>query len=68
MQLQEVVITWTHKTHTLLVIKSIGLDINHIVVTKIWSKWRTFLVVILDKTWWAKSIGDIFLDAFVNNN
>jgi hypothetical protein len=68
MQVQEVVTTWTHKTNTLLVVKSIGLDINRIVVAKIWLEWTTFLLMILDKTCWAKNIGDILLDAFVNNN
>jgi hypothetical protein len=46
MQLQQVATTWTHRTNTLLVIKSVGLDISHIVIAKIWSKWTTFLLVI----------------------
>jgi hypothetical protein len=33
--------TWTCRTNTLLVIKSIGHN-NHIVIAKIWSKWTTF--------------------------
>jgi hypothetical protein len=46
MQLQQVATTWTCKTNTLLVIKSICLDISHIVVAKIWSKWTTFLLML----------------------
>jgi len=68
MQSQEVVTTWTHRTNILLVVKSIGVDINRIVVAKIWSEWTTFLLVTLDKTCWEKNIGDILLDAIVNNN
>ncbi len=45
MRLQQVATTWTCMTNTLLVIQLVGLDINCIVVTKIWSEWRTFLLV-----------------------
>jgi hypothetical protein len=31
----------------MLVIKSIGLDVNRIVVVKIWSKWTTFLLMLV---------------------
>jgi hypothetical protein len=50
MRLQQVVITWTRKTNTLLVVKSIGFDISHIEVAKIWSKCITFLLVTIHKT------------------
>jgi hypothetical protein len=45
MQLQQVVTTWTCRTNTLLVVKSVGLDTSRIVVAKILSKWITFLVL-----------------------
>ncbi len=34
-QLQQVATTWTHRTNTLLIVKSIGMDISRIVVAKI---------------------------------
>ncbi len=46
--MRQLVTTWTHRTHTLLVVKSIGLDICHIIVAKIWSEWTTFLLVLVD--------------------
>ncbi len=49
MRLQQVATTWTHRINTLLVIKLVGLDISRIVVTKIWSKWTTFLLVYTTK-------------------
>ncbi len=49
MQIQQVATTWTHRTNTLLVVKLVGLDISCIVVTKIWSKWTTFLLVTIMK-------------------
>jgi hypothetical protein len=45
MQLQQVATTRTCRTNTLLVVKSIGLNISRIIVAKIWSKWTTFLLV-----------------------
>jgi hypothetical protein len=45
MQLQQVAITWTHKTNIVLVIKSVDVDISRIIVTKIWSEWTTFLLI-----------------------
>jgi hypothetical protein len=42
MRLQQVATTWTHRTNTLLVVKSVGLDISRIVVAKIWLEWTTF--------------------------
>ncbi len=45
MQLQLVTIAWTCRTNTLLIEKSIGLNISCIVVTKIWPEWTTFLIV-----------------------
>ncbi len=48
MQLQQVVTTWTHRTNALLVVKSIGLDISHIVVAKIWSKWTTTFLMMVE--------------------
>jgi hypothetical protein len=45
MQLQQVATTWTHRTNTLLVVKLVSLDINDIIVTKIWLEWTTFLLV-----------------------
>jgi hypothetical protein len=47
MWLQQVATTLTHKTNTLLVIKSVRLDISCRVVAKIWSKWITFLLVLM---------------------
>jgi hypothetical protein len=49
MQLQQVPTTWTCRTNTLLVVKSIDLDINYIVFAKIWSEWTTFLITRLRK-------------------
>jgi len=45
MWLQQVATTWTCMTNTLLVVKSVGLDISCIVVAKIWSEWTTFLLL-----------------------
>ncbi len=45
MRLQQIATTWTHMINTLLVVKSIGLDISCIIVTKIWLELTTFLVV-----------------------
>jgi hypothetical protein len=45
MQLQQVTTTWTCRINTLLIVKSIGLDISCIIVAKIWSKWTTFFLV-----------------------
>jgi hypothetical protein len=47
MRLQQVATTWTRSINTILVVKLVGLDINHIVVTKTWSKWITFLLVVI---------------------
>jgi hypothetical protein len=49
MRLQQVAITWTHRTNIVLVVKSIGLDVNHIVVVKIWLEWTTFLLMLVLK-------------------
>ncbi len=46
MQLQQVATTWTRWTNTLLIVKSFGMDISRIVVTKIWLEWTTFLLVL----------------------
>ncbi len=48
MQLQQVATTWKHRTDTLLAIKSVVLDISCIVITKIWSKWTTTLLVMVE--------------------
>ncbi len=39
----------TYRTNTLLVIKSVGLDISCIVVTNIWLEWTTFLMSFTQK-------------------
>ncbi len=45
MRLQQVAIAWTCMTNTLLVVKLVSLNISHIILTKIWPKWTTFLLV-----------------------